>query len=260
MPSTRRSRRLCVSVDVERYSRWSPQDQKLAQDDLAKVLEMACNDAGLDRSTWERHPGGDGELAVLPRDVDEFAVVNHFVRFFGTHLHRHNRRLNEGARIRVRIAVHTGMVEPAGLGFAGQAPVTVTRLRDCPQVRNLMREHPSADFALVISQQLYEDHVEDAGPEMSRNTFQYIRVQYPEKHYAADAWVYLPRGRSAGGSAGDRESGRGPGDTLRDGGPWPEADPSGRSAVTIIGSDVKGTISGRDTVIHRAAPGEPRRP
>jgi hypothetical protein len=187
-----RVRRLCISVDVENYSRWDAQDQKFAQDSLAELLDETCRDARIDRSTWSRQPAGDGELAMLPPGVDEGSVIGRFVRNLTVHLYRHNRRLNQHAAIRLRVAMHFGMTEVAGLGFAGQAPVHVARLRDCPQLRQVMKEHPDVDFALIISQQLYEDHVGHEYPDFQIGDFRPVRVEIPDKGFEAKAWVYLP--------------------------------------------------------------------
>lgn len=192
-----RIRRLCISVDVERYSRWGLADQSAAQNGLDAVLDEACATAGLERATWSRQDAGDGELAVLPPGIDEQRTINAFVRELRGSLYRYNRRLNDDARLRVRVAMHVGMTQVAGLGFAGPAPVVAARLRDAAAVRRAMAEHPDADFVLVISQPLYEDHVGNDHPDLSADMFTRIRVDDPAKDFVADAWVHVPATTSA---------------------------------------------------------------
>ena len=187
-----RVRRLCISVDLERYSRWSSAEQGTAQRGLDTVLDQISLNTQPPRSSWTRQPAGDGELAVLPPGVDEGAVISDFVRGLNAGLYRHNRPLNEHARLRLRVAVHAGMTQVSELGFVGQAPVFVARLRDCAQVRQVLSENPDADFAVVISQPLYDDHVGHEYPDFNAGSFRRIRVDMPEKDFVADAWVHVP--------------------------------------------------------------------
>ncbi|HEY6795874.1 MAG TPA: hypothetical protein VI248_14435 [Kineosporiaceae bacterium] len=196
-----RIRRLCISVDVERYSRWDSRDQKQAQDDLAAVLDRTCQDAGIDRAAWSLQPAGDGELAVLPPGIDEGRVISGFVRHLAIQLYRHNRTLNERAATRLRVAMHVGMTEVAGLGFAGAAPVHAARLRDSAQLREVMASNPDADFAVAISQQLYDDHIGHEYPDFQVGDFRRLRVEAPENGFTADAWVYLPPPTRQAGTA-----------------------------------------------------------
>jgi class 3 adenylate cyclase len=187
-----RIRRLCISVDVEKYSRWDSQDQKQAQDALNGILDRTCQDAGIERTAWSLQPAGDGELAVLPPAIDEARLISGFVRNLAVQLYRHNRTLNDHAAIRLRIAMHFGMTEVAGMGFAGVAPVHAARLRDSPQLREVMTANPDADFALAISQQLYDDHIGHEYPDFQVGDFRRVRVELPDKDFTADAWIYLP--------------------------------------------------------------------
>jgi hypothetical protein len=186
-----RVRRLCISVDIERYSRWDAEDQHLAQTGLNVVLDGVARRCDPPRSSWTRQPTGDGELAVLPPGIDEGQIISDFVRELAAALYRHNRRLSEDARIRLRVGMHAGMTRVSDLGFAGRATVLVARLRDCPQVREILTRHRAAPFAVVISQQLYDDHIGHDYPDFNASSFRRIRAEIPEKSFAADAWVYL---------------------------------------------------------------------
>src|SRR2546428_75517 len=71
--------RFVVGVDVERYSARNVRQQDETQHALDQILSKAASAAGLDRQLWVTAPGGDGELAILPGDVDMVAVVGRFV-------------------------------------------------------------------------------------------------------------------------------------------------------------------------------------
>jgi hypothetical protein len=62
-------------ADMERYSARSTVRQNTAQGVFLDALDSAGAAAGLDRGTWIRQSSGDGELAVLPADIDEPALL-----------------------------------------------------------------------------------------------------------------------------------------------------------------------------------------
>src|ERR1700733_13861195 len=67
--------RVVVAVDVERFSRARVRRQLLIQEQLDRMLTEAASAARLDRSEWDRRGDGDGEVAVLPGDVDLLLIV-----------------------------------------------------------------------------------------------------------------------------------------------------------------------------------------
>src|SRR4030095_13268791 len=62
--------RLLWAVDVEKYSSRAARAQLLVQQELNNALATAAAGAGLEREGWHTEPRGDGELAVLPLEVD----------------------------------------------------------------------------------------------------------------------------------------------------------------------------------------------
>ncbi len=68
-------RRLCLVVDVERYSGRSYDAQAKVQDGVALALDQACANAGLRWRDCERQDRGDGQLLLLPPEIDEDRAV-----------------------------------------------------------------------------------------------------------------------------------------------------------------------------------------
>ena len=62
-------RRLLISVDMERYSRRSNLQQYEAQRHFRDPAARGGGDVGLDRVAWITQQAGDGELAIVPREV-----------------------------------------------------------------------------------------------------------------------------------------------------------------------------------------------
>ncbi|MGW1452167.1 hypothetical protein ACWCO3_28410 [Micromonospora sp. NPDC002411] len=58
-------------MDMERYSRRSNLQQYEAQRHFRELLHEAAGAVGLDRVAWTTQQAGDGELAIVPREVSE---------------------------------------------------------------------------------------------------------------------------------------------------------------------------------------------
>jgi hypothetical protein len=148
--------RLLLAVDIEKYSARVPMDQLLAQTELRQALEAASARAGLDRSRWHRQVSGDGELAVLPADVNVPRAVGAFVQYLDGALAELNAARTPS--LRVRLAMHHGTLTSGPFGPVGDAPVVVSRLLDCRPLRRLLAR-TDGDLALAVSESLYRDVV-----------------------------------------------------------------------------------------------------
>jgi hypothetical protein len=162
-------RRLIVAVDLVGSSRHDHLRQLNAQRRLVEIMQEACAEAGVDRDDCLRQPQGDGELLLLPPGLDEGRVVPGLVRELVVAVREENRDLGEEARLRLRVAVHQGIVHEGANGFVSRAVVRTCRLVDSPPLRLAMTNLPACELALAVSDQL----------------------EMPEKGFSADAWVYL---------------------------------------------------------------------
>jgi hypothetical protein len=165
--------RLLLAVDIEKYSARVAVDQLLAQADLRQVLDTASKRAGLDRSQWHQQVSGDGELAVLPADVDVPRAVGGFVQHLDVALAELNSERTPS--LRVRLAMHHGTLASGPFGPVGDAPVVVSRLLDCGSLRRLLAR-TDGDLALAVSDSLYRDVIRTGFCSLDPARFQSIRV------------------------------------------------------------------------------------
>ncbi|WP_327027771.1 hypothetical protein OG989_18445 [Micromonospora sp. NBC_01740] len=200
-------RRLLISVDMERYSRRTNLQQYEAQKHFRELLHEAAGDVGLDRVAWTTQQAGDGELAILPRDVAESRVIGRFVPELNRRLRSYNSSRVPAARIRLRVAVHQGLVHLDGAnGFPGNAVVLVCRLCEAAPVKQALAAFPDAGVALVVSAEIYRDVVTEYPEEMRPERFRRVEVTHPDKGFREDAWFCvvdedmsaLPAAESAG--------------------------------------------------------------
>ena len=153
-------RRIVVAVDMERYSGRPNRLQHLAQETFHRIMREAAQALGLDRENWTRQYGGDSELAILPAGTPEPTIVARLVPELNNRLREHNRDLQPDARVRLRVAIHAGLVHLDGAtGFPGEAIVTVCRLVDAPALKATMGRFPDAAVGLIVSDHVYRDVV-----------------------------------------------------------------------------------------------------
>jgi hypothetical protein len=184
------TRRILVNLDVEDYSSRTDIDQHELQRTLADLLSAAARDADFDRSEWDIQAGGDGELAVLPAGESEKRVIDDLPQAIARVLAVHNSTARPEMRLRIRLAVHQGLVRVAAAGFAGTGVVTVSRIVDSAAARTALRACPKADLVFLLSKQLYVELVLQRHTKLSGADFREISVQ--TKKFRDTAWLHVP--------------------------------------------------------------------
>ena len=186
-------RRFCLlSTDIENYSGFDNDRQVTAQKQLRDILDRAARQAGVARERWTTQANGDGELALVPGDVSEAALVSDFVRELDDELSRYNRDRVREARLRLRLAVHHGLAVIGENGFPGVDVVHVARLVDADEVRTALRDDRHANLVVVVSDRLYGDIVVQRYRGLRPEEFTRIIVDRPAKGFTAVAWVRVP--------------------------------------------------------------------
>ncbi|HEU5028793.1 MAG TPA: hypothetical protein VFV01_28045 [Spirillospora sp.] len=171
--------RLLMAVDIEGYSKRDTSEQLLAQRQLSDALDRAARDVGLDRSRWDEHVRGDGELVTLPDGVDPGPVTGGFAIALAGALREINRAALEARarfRLRVRFSLHHGTMTAGPFGPAGDAPIVVQRLLDAGPLRRLLSADPERDLAYAVSDSLFEDVVRTGFCALGPEAFQPIKV------------------------------------------------------------------------------------
>lgn len=204
-------RRMVVSVDMERYSRRTNTQQYEAQRAFREVLHEAAVHAGLDRAGWRIQQAGDGEMAILPRDIPETAVTGRFVPELNRLLRAYNSSRIAQARVRMRVAVHQGLVHLDGEnGFPGSAVNGVARLCDAAPLKTALRKYPDAGVALIVSDQIYRDVVWEYAGELRPERFKRVQVVHPDKGFREWAWICVVDEDVTGTSVRAGDTGPGP--------------------------------------------------
>lgn len=181
--------RLCLAADMEQYSCLDTRIQSAVQSDLVRLLDEAATLTGLDRNAWARQPQGDQEFAVLPEATPEATVLGPFVQHLVARLGTLNAR-PAAPRVRLRLAIDTGVVADAALGHAGPAPVAVARYVNSPQLKAVLAALSSADLGVIVSDRLYQDVVRFGHPDL--DSAQYVRAHVRVKEFGGYGWIRVP--------------------------------------------------------------------
>ncbi|RKS76543.1 hypothetical protein BZB76_1899 [Actinomadura pelletieri DSM 43383] len=189
--------RAVLVVDAERFSAHRDVDLPDVHKEIREVLAVACADSGL-RGIWDnvkfKESTGDGILAVLPHEAVP-ALIDPFPRRLQSALAESAPRLRaRGLRLRLRVALHVGLVDDERVDAPGisTAVIDTCRLLDsAPLRRALDRSDPEVTFAaLLISEDLFTAYVRGGRSSLRESQFEKVQVQV--KRYDRSAYLYVP--------------------------------------------------------------------
>lgn len=189
--------RALLVVDAEKFSSHRDADLPGLHMEIRRVLADACRESGLGE-TWEHvrfmESTGDGVLAVLPLEAAR-ALVDPFPRRLQEALAGAAPGLRaRGLRLRLRAAVHIGLVDderPDAPGVS-TATVDVNRLLDADPLRDaLKRSDPQVTFvALLVSAEVFAAYVAGGRTGLRESQFTPVRVEV--KQFDRPAYLYVP--------------------------------------------------------------------
>ncbi|MEO3825285.1 tetratricopeptide repeat protein [Actinomadura sp. B10D3] len=111
-----------------------------------------------------------------------------FPEYLAGALMRHNRRCDEEARVRLRVAVHAGEVLYDQHGVAGGALNLAFRLLEAAELKSALAASPGT-VALIASDWFFEEVIRH-DPASGPATFRRVRVEVKETR--TTAWIGLP--------------------------------------------------------------------
>ncbi|GLW29042.1 hypothetical protein [Actinoplanes regularis] len=187
--------RLCLAADVVGYSRRRGPGTEELQRDLVEVLARARRAAGIADSAVRPQPQGDGQFTVLPVGIDESVVMPRMIGALRAGLLDRDRGRAPDERMRLRVALHRGLVKEAANGWVGTAAIAVHRILDSPPLRAAITENPEAPYVLGLPDVLYQDVIAHAVEPPLAADFQPMTVRLPEKDFTERGWLTVGRAR-----------------------------------------------------------------
>jgi hypothetical protein len=157
--------------------------------DLREIIAGLLQRQGLEGSVDEWADLGDGVRLIMALGVTPVALLDPFVHNLDAALRGHRKAASESARLRLRMALHMGLLHRDGDGWAGAPLVHLARLIDADQPRDALRMTDEANLVVVLSEAVYEGLVRHGfglDPAACR------RVSMEAKDIRVMAWIHVP--------------------------------------------------------------------
>jgi tetratricopeptide (TPR) repeat protein len=187
--------RTILAVDIESFSD-SPrttEHRTVVREGMYRALEQACTFAGIPWADCRREDRGDGMYLLAPAAIPKSRFVEDLPTALATELREHNRRLPVRSRIRLRMALHAGVIQLADRGATSAASILTFRIIEAPALRSALAESP-ADLAFIVSHSFFDDVVRHSA---RARVAAFREVTVTVKETSATAWIMVPDVRSS---------------------------------------------------------------
>jgi hypothetical protein len=164
-------------------------DRRKVRAALYGGLRGSFDDDGIPFRDCYREDRGDGTLVAVPPSTDTTALLTSLADRLRAEIRQHNDVSAVTAQMRLRLAVHTGVVHSDGEGLVGTAVNHVFRILEAEQLRQVLR-WTGADLALIASERVYEDVIRHGLGLVDPREYQRIDVRVKET--TAPAWIRVP--------------------------------------------------------------------
>ncbi|WP_447038108.1 hypothetical protein [Streptomyces sp. DSM 118878] len=157
------SNKTILLMDMEGSGRRRDSEQAVIHRMLYTVLHETLSAAAIEPTEYRSEDRGDGVFVLIDPSVPKPALLRSLLTATPEQLVSINRLAAEGARIRLRIVVHTGEVALDEYGAVGADLVHAFRLLEAPPLRKSLAES-SEPSVLCVSDAVYQGVVQHAHP------------------------------------------------------------------------------------------------
>ncbi|GII85740.1 hypothetical protein Ssi03_37300 [Sphaerisporangium siamense] len=186
-----------LTVDAEKFSTHRDTDLPRLHMEIRHALVAACAASGLAeiwRSIRFLESTGDGLLAILPHEATP-ALIDRFPLQLQNALAAVAPELRAaGLRLRLRVALHAGLVDDARPEAPGVSATTVgvCRLLDSEPLKEaLRRSDPEVTFvAFALSEEVFTKYV--VGGRTTLRPSQFTPMHVTRKQFSGNAYLYVP--------------------------------------------------------------------
>jgi hypothetical protein len=179
-----------IAMDVEKSGKRDDPLLLRMRADLRMIIGELLVRQHLDPHAITVEDLGDGYRLLFPAAVTPMAALDPFIPNLATALRLHRQASSAANRLRLRVAVHTGLLhgEPGGT-WTGTPLRELARLLDADAARRVLQDNPEADLVLAVSQ-LVHDTVVRHGYTLDPAGFRAVRLQAKETDETV--WVHIP--------------------------------------------------------------------
>ncbi|HEV2778438.1 MAG TPA: hypothetical protein VGX25_03465 [Actinophytocola sp.] len=175
--------RIGFVVDMVGFGRRGAHDRDDLQHRLDHLVGLVVADLGFRQRDMESAVAGDSKVVFLPVGADSSRIVPVLVSALSERLARDNTRYRD--RMRLRMAIGTGLLGNGPLGFTGDLIVDLHRLVDSDVLRAAIAEDEAVDLAILLTHTLHDEVLR---PGFLDKT-DFTRVEITMKEYTGTAWL-----------------------------------------------------------------------
>ncbi|RKT17546.1 hypothetical protein BX285_1923 [Streptomyces sp. 1114.5] len=231
-----------VVLDIEGFSTRPNPVQRSLRQAMYEVLRDALAEAGLPDGAVATEDRGDGVLVLVQPQVSPVLLAGALVRALDDCLAEKARIFNEAHALRLRVALHQGLVSRDADGWSGDAVNWTFRLVDAAPLREVLARAGRANLAFIVSDEVYQAVVRHEYRTVDPAA--YLPVGFEAKHgIPARGWITVPGYPAPPGLDG----GSGPGTGL---GPGPAAAPAAPAPAPGSGGAPTGGVVFHAGVVH----------
>lgn len=178
-----------VAMDVAGSGSRDDQLQLQLRADLRRIVADTLASQSLDLRDLHRTDLGDGVRLIVPPAISPRYVLDPFVPHLAEALRMHRKTSASTARLRLRMAIHMGLLHHDEEGWVGQPLVHCARFLDAAPARRVLAAEEAADLVVIVSQALYEAVIQH-GYGLDRATCRRVKIR--QKETTATAWIHVP--------------------------------------------------------------------
>jgi len=178
-----------VSIDVAGSAARDDQLLLRMRTDLQQLIAHTFTRQGLDPAWVDVEDLGDGVRLIVPAEVTPVRLLDPFLPHLAAALREHRKITAEPARLRLRVAVHMGLLHRDKAGWAGEPLVHSARLLDAPSLRRALAAAERADLAVIVSGDMHQKVIRHG---YGLDTAAYHRVSVAVKETRTIAWIHVP--------------------------------------------------------------------
>lgn len=196
------------ACDIVGFGKRSDSVQAKLRDVMYAALKAGFDASQLPLETCYREDRGDGVIVVLPPAAEPARLVHPLPDHLRGALRTHNRLAVEQARMRLRIALHSGQLSTDDNGLVGTTVNHVARLLDAPAFKQAIEE-TTAPLGVLASDEFYRAVIEPGTGAVDPGEFHPIEIRLKETR--TTGWLSIREPASQAPAALTTQASRNPG-------------------------------------------------
>ncbi|MGW0612006.1 hypothetical protein [Streptomyces sp. NPDC002788] len=184
-------RGLLLAIGADKSADVGVLTQRQSQEAITLLVNEAADRTRLDRARWVMHEREDELLWILPEEARAPSLIDDFMPALNADLRAFNRGREADTRLRLRAAVHIGVIQPGGVqGFVSRS--RVVRILNSTALGTVLDKEPGACLAVALSEYVFDKVVVAGHTAVPRRAFRRIQTRDSDSD---KPWIWVPDGR-----------------------------------------------------------------